>query len=419
MGAKSRRRCCNFRRSDNDGLVDSDDGLEYCGTCWQAWVESRLDQSKERKPAAGSRSAAAQAGPGSIASHTREVFDDDDTVGALEGVSAQSGDGSTTLCLVSRNLSLVFQCERDDNGRLVRIGQLNEDGEVELDGQTRCDSADTAKFPFTPNPADHCETPFEAYQDLAPVLKFLSGALGKNPSSLRIYDPYYCDGAVRRHLDRLGLPHVHNVCEDFYETISRGELPDFDCLVTNPPYVPTAERDHVEALLHFVASRQKPWFIVQPNYVYTKPAWEDNIRKITTGPRPFFLTPPQPRSYVYTTPTGMRDVKSEARKTSPFATMWYCWMPANVTEKLFKWWPVNGRAQCQRLRLACTEFFLPDEFKDSADKTRRKKKNKKEVLQKQQLLGSTRVTKPSSRTSNTTNSRRDASGGSSKRRRKM
>ena len=39
-------------------------------------------------------------------------------------------------------------------------------------------------------------------------------AAGKAPSKLRIYDPFYCAGAVVKHLGELGFPHVYNKCED-------------------------------------------------------------------------------------------------------------------------------------------------------------------------------------------------------------
>ena len=71
--------------------------------------------------------------------------------------------------------------------------------------------------------ADHCETPAEAYEDVAPLLTALvradhtpaaaatpplltpqlhlcsqAGRLGKSKAELRIYDPFYCQGRSER-----------------------------------------------------------------------------------------------------------------------------------------------------------------------------------------------------------------------------
>lgn len=63
---------------------------------------------------------------------------------------------------------------------------------------------------------DHCETAPEAYKHVACVLHAIAEHLGRRPGELRIYDPYYCNGAVARHLEALGFSHVYNRNEDFY-----------------------------------------------------------------------------------------------------------------------------------------------------------------------------------------------------------
>jgi len=54
------------------------------------------------------------------------------------------------------------------------------------------------------DPADDCETPLVAYQHVAPLLAKLAQRLKKKPHELIIWDPYFCDGAVARHLTTLG-----------------------------------------------------------------------------------------------------------------------------------------------------------------------------------------------------------------------
>ena len=94
---------------------------------------------------------------------------------------------------------------------------------------------------MTPTPAhsdwhDHCETPFEAYRDVEPLLFRLAEQLGRTKATLRIYDPYFCEGSMVQHLGRLGFASVHNRNEDCYRVWSSGRTPQFDVLITNPPY---------------------------------------------------------------------------------------------------------------------------------------------------------------------------------------
>ena len=55
-------------------------------------------------------------------------------------------------------------------------------------------------FPFPVDAKDHCETGGSAYDDITCVLHLLAERLGKASEELRVYDPYYCDGAVVRTL---------------------------------------------------------------------------------------------------------------------------------------------------------------------------------------------------------------------------
>ena len=47
---------------------------------------------------------------------------------------------------------------------------------------------------------------------------------GKEPAQLQIYDPYFCNGAVARHLAKLGFPLCYNRNEDFYAVLASGAL---------------------------------------------------------------------------------------------------------------------------------------------------------------------------------------------------
>lgn len=121
--------------------------------------------------------------------------------------------------------------------------------------------------PFPTDPLDHAETPLRAYADVAPLLHLVAGKLGKSASALRIYDPYYCAGSMRAHLASLGFTSVYNACEDFYARLASGTVPEFDVLVTNPPF----SGDHIERLLAFCCGIPQPWLILMPQYIFNKP----------------------------------------------------------------------------------------------------------------------------------------------------
>ncbi|EJK59058.1 hypothetical protein THAOC_20767, partial [Thalassiosira oceanica] len=181
--------------------------------------------------------------------------------GPLEGRMVDAGDGRA-LVLVDRGRGVVYSSVlRGDDGERLAVGTLV-DGEVVLDeaglrpassaeGECRGKGEDdggkpgdqaerkagpTEPFPYDVNPDDHCETPPEAYRDVDPLLSDLCRRLGKSKSELRIYDPYYCDGSVRRHLADIGYGDVHNERVDCYRVWEEGREPEFDVLVTNPPY---------------------------------------------------------------------------------------------------------------------------------------------------------------------------------------
>ena len=148
---------------------------------------------------------------------------------------------------------------------------------------------------------DHCESPLEAYQDILPLLEYF--CRNKPGASVAIYDPYYCDGSVKRHLNDLGFSNVYNVKEDCYSVWSDpSKYPAFDIFVTNPPY----SGDHMEKLMKHVTSPQfgsRPWFLLMPNFVHKK----DYFVQATAQIRPFYLVPR--KRYIYKPPKDFRSAK--------------------------------------------------------------------------------------------------------------
>lgn len=81
-----------------------------------------------------------------------------------------------------------------------------------------------SNHPFATDMGDHCETPFEAYADVAPLLHGLARDLGLSAAHLRIYDPYYCEGGAKVHLAALGFTTVINENVDFYKVVDSAML---------------------------------------------------------------------------------------------------------------------------------------------------------------------------------------------------
>lgn len=175
-----------------------------------------------------------------------------------------------------------------------------------------------ASFPFPTDADDHCESPMESYRDILPFLEKLCDNDKKN---LTIYDPYYCNGAVKRHLQELGFPNVYNVKVDCYQVWSSGVgYPDFQVLITNPPYSDT----HIPQLLQHVTNRNfgtRPWFLLLPTWVHKK----EYYKTCTAGLNPFFMVPQ--KRYTYLPPKHFREKKASDvhKKSSPFVSMWYIW----------------------------------------------------------------------------------------------
>ena len=164
-------------------------------------------------------------------------------------------------------------------------------------------------FPFSVDPLDHAESPAVAYSHIIPVLELICTKLSKSKSELIIYDPYYCRGSVVGHLGTLGFSNVINRNVDFYQK----PLMEFDVIVTNPPY----SGDHPDRLMRFCRTSGKPWLLLVPNWVYTKPYYITQTASLSQ--KPFYIAPK--KRYVYATPKGFRE--DDDGKTSPFTTFWF------------------------------------------------------------------------------------------------
>jgi hypothetical protein len=224
--------------------------------------------------------------------------------------------------------------------------------------------------PFEVDESDHCESPLEAYRDVLSLLDFIAKSLGKNRETLRIYDPYYCDGGVKAKLASLGFHQVINENEDFYENIEKDKIPSHDVLVTNPPY----SGQHMEKMLSFASKNRKPFLLLLPHFVYTKDYYErglgDDLAK-----KVFYVVPQ--RRYSYIPPSwvvnGSAALAKGKEQTAPFPSFWYCRIPPMSDAWLSKTFGPSGKYDTSRkLHYAKSTAHIPREFKGEFDETKKR-----------------------------------------------
>lgn len=188
------------------------------------------------------------------------------------------------------------------------------------------------RYPFQVDDTDHCETPLQAYRDVIDVLDRLARSLNKSRSTLRIYDPYYCDGGVKKKLASFGFASVINQNRDFYDDIDKNIIPEYDLLVTNPPYSGV----HMEKILTFcskISHTKKPFLLLLPHFVYTKDYYQRSLSSKVSSSI-FFLVPEV--RYAYTPPAwveakmGSKALEQGKTKTAPFPSFWYCHAPKEM-----------------------------------------------------------------------------------------
>jgi len=272
--------------------------------------------------------------------------------------------GEDFMILVDGTTKSVYSAfDRADDGNMIKIGEMHQDGHVEWMEGALADNNDDGKekdsdneegnekFPFPTDPDDHCESPAESYKDIVSLLEQIS-----QKDQCKIYDPYYCDGAVKRNLLKFGFPQVHNVKEDCYQVWSSGDkIPYFNVLVTNPPY----SDEHIPQLVKFLSSsemRSKPWFLLMPQWVSKKPYFADAWDK-----KAFFLVPKH--RYVYYPPKKFREKKASDvhKKSSPFVTMWYVWGGSSEkTKQLYEFYRSSFAGRKATCELARSKNALRD-----------------------------------------------------------
>lgn len=166
-------------------------------------------------------------------------------------------------------------------------------------------------YSYPTNYNDHFETSLQAYTDLLPALDALCKKLQRTRATLSIYDPFYCNGRVKTTLASLGFENVYNANEDCYAAWAAKKAPQFDVIITNPPY----SEDHKRRSLEFCLSSQKPFFWLVPSYTIQRQYYKQAVEQGSgSGGAVFFALPRA--QYTYDHPEGT------GAEASPFASLW-------------------------------------------------------------------------------------------------
>lgn len=239
-----------------------------------------------------------------------EESDHDQEADSYEGILHEGH-----MFLKDTRTGLVYDSIRDEQGDLCEVGVI-ENGVIRFSMYDwklpELEPRENEDFVFAvTDDNDHCETGIKAYLDIKEALELVAKFLHLGNDELRIWDPYYCTGRVKRRLLKLGFPLVHNANEDFYAAVRECRIPSYDILITNPPY----SQDHIPRLLEFCANDTKPNFLLVPTYVLKKTYYKRMLN--STSPN-MFLAPRHGR-YSYHSPKFSR---SKTGRTAPFKTIW-------------------------------------------------------------------------------------------------
>lgn len=178
------------------------------------------------------------------------------------------------------------------------------------------------RHPFSTDYLDHFETPFNAVADLLPALDLLCARLGRARGSLRVWDPFFCAGAMASHLATLGFASAIHRNEDFYALTAAKKEPPFDVLLTNPPY----SGDHKARVLSYAVASGKPFFLLLPAYCAGRAWW--GACAATAAPV-FFAAPPLPYHFRHPQGTG--------KERPLFESLWYCSVGAGAFPLRERW----------------------------------------------------------------------------------
>ena len=227
----------------------------------------------------------------------------------------------------SRVISIIGGTERIDAAVLAIVDAI-------ADRESERHGGFLGRWPFATAYNDHFETPLVAYEHILPIIRKLER---RRKCSLKLYDPYYCEGAFVDALVRLGCARINLIHErrDFYSDIAKRNVPTHDVLVTNPPY----SAEHKQKLLRYLEERHGPpapttipFLLLMPAWVAATDYWRGFVSRLAlqltgrtlsaTDPKlereagVFYLSPVDRYAFTHAEETG--------HESSPFHAVWFC-----------------------------------------------------------------------------------------------
>lgn len=196
------------------------------------------------------------------------------------------------------------------------------------------------KHAFDTNVLDHCETPRAAYEHLREFLEVMGQSMKMPTASMRVWDPYYCDGTMKRIFTEMGFTNIIHDNADFYQLIEKRNIPPHEVLVTNPPY----SEDHIHRLLDFVVGTEipnrRPVCLLLPNWVSRRPDYEERFANPVAQKQNelFYLSPVEPYAYTFPPFVHQKDRPEHvgaSGKTTPYLSSWYLVVPASFSRDSF------------------------------------------------------------------------------------
>lgn len=205
---------------------------------------------------------------------------------------------------------------------------------------------------FDTVPTDHAETPTEAYEDVSPVLDFIGSLLCQTRASLRIWDPFFCQGTMVQRLASLGFESVTNRNEDAYAVMSSGHEPPHDVLLTNPPFrslvlyvsLILCSGDHIQRVVEYFAKPENSelfWLLLVPQYIDRKAYFMEFKKSLPEDASLVYLGPTS-NPYMFSIPRAALDTDSREpeRPTTIFQCIWFIHVGKHRKD-LLSWWEKN------------------------------------------------------------------------------
>lgn len=158
---------------------------------------------------------------------------------------------------------------------------------------------------------DHFETPLRAYEDIEAPLTVIAKGLNLSRHELKIFDPYFCRGSVKKHLQKLGFSQVYNENEDFYASARFTDFSLFDVVVTNPPY----SSNHKELCMKWLRRTGKPFFCLMWKFAANKAWYRQGLRSSSPD---WYICPKDINRYDFKNPRG-----KGMQGGSPYQPLWF------------------------------------------------------------------------------------------------